>query len=147
MQLYLPLTQTLEPVAYSTGAYSGSLEIYEAQRMPFNLPWDLEFLSYYTATADLGNGWWYDRTIGWIYGDNFPWIYSFRYGWIYTGHEAGSNDLQLFFESNDWGWMLTSESLFPWFNRPSDGKWLWYLDGTYNPVNFYDPQSTGWLDY
>ncbi|MEX0326021.1 MAG: S8 family serine peptidase [Puniceicoccaceae bacterium] len=144
LQLYLPLDQTLDAFAVSTGSFKGQVEIFEAQRVPMTLPWS-ELDSHYKLLSDSGNGWWIDRTLGWLYGDAYPWIYTLSLGWTYTGHGAGSNTYFLYPTANNWGWLQTSGSLYPWFYRVNGDSWMWYVEGSTNPALFYDSASAGWV--
>ena len=144
LQLYLPLDQTLDPYAVSTGSFKGQAEIFEAQRVPMTLPWS-ELESHYKLISDLGNGWWLDRTVGWIYGDAYPWVYTLPLGWAYTGHGAGSSVYYLYPAANNWGWLQTSSSLYPWFYRINGDSWMWYVEGTTSPALFYDSSQSGWI--
>jgi subtilisin family serine protease len=145
LQLYLPLDQTLDPVAVSTGSFKGSADIIEAQRVPLTLPW-ADFESHYATIADYENGWWMDRTLGFIFGDSFPWVYLPSLSWVYTGHGSGSSTYYLFPAGNNWGWLLTSDAFYPWFYRTESGSWLWYFEGTSNPSKFYDSSSSSWVN-
>jgi hypothetical protein len=145
LQLYLPLTKSFEPVAYSTGSYQGSLDIYEAQRVPW-ISGPNGLSAFYAVLDRADNGWSYNPILGWIAGEaSLPWIYSNVHGWLYTGHEAYSNELKLYSPAGEWQWLFTSDILFPWYYRPSDGKWLWYSDGSGNPAWFYDFSLPAWL--
>jgi hypothetical protein len=144
LQYYLPLDQTQEPIAVSTGSFKGTTDIVEAQRVPLTLPW-AEFERHYAILDDFENGWWLDRTLGEVFGDNFPWVYLPSLNWAYTGHEPGSSVYFLFPAGNNWGWLQTAESIYPWFYQVNEGRWLWYLEGTMDPAWFYDTSASGWL--
>lgn len=146
LALYLPLNQTLEPVAYSTGSFRGSLEIYEAQRVPLQLG-EPGLADFYSLIAGTDNGWHYNPALGWMNGDYLPWIYSSRYQWLYTGHEPYSCDIRVYSASNGWRWLQTSEILFPWFYRYNDRKWLWYENGSGSPAIFYDIMDTQYIPF
>ncbi|MEX0332314.1 MAG: S8 family serine peptidase [Puniceicoccaceae bacterium] len=141
LQLYLPLDQTLDSFAVSTGSFKGQVDIFEAQRVPLTLPWN-ELENHYKLLSDYGNGWWTDRTLGWLYGDAFPWIYTLSLGWAFTGHGTGSNTYFLYPTANNWGWLQTSGSFYPWFYRTGGDSWLWYLEGS---ALFYDTASSQWV--
>ena len=144
LQFYLPLDQTLEPFAVSTGAYAGIAEISGARRIPRVLPWEaLE--SHFTLTYDGGNGWWQERTLGWLFGDAYPWVYFPAIGWVFSGHGTGKDRYLLFRGTTNWGWLQTTPALYPWFYRHANGSWMWYMEGTTNPAWFYDSASASWL--
>lgn len=146
LKLYLPFTETLEPYAISTGSYKGTLEIYEAQRMPFNLA-SVDLRSNLEITAAFGQGWVEDKTLGLLNGNFYPWLYHESLRWFYFPWHTDATDYWMYFQSNNWGWMSTSESSFPWFNRKSDEQWLWFDERTAQPALFYDPMSSGWITY
>jgi subtilisin-like proprotein convertase family protein len=144
LQFYLPLDQTLEPYAVSTGAFGGTVDISGAHRIPRNLPWE-SFQQHYTLVRDAGNGWWEERTLGWLFGDAYPWVYSPALGWVYGAHGTGKDNYLLYRASTNWGWLQTTPSYHPWFYLPLWDRWMWYMQGTSNPAWFYDYGSSSWL--
>jgi subtilisin family serine protease len=144
--LYFPLTETLQPLAYSTGSYKGVAEIFGAERVPMELPW-AQLSLHFDLVSNIGTGWWKERTLGWLFGDYFPWVYSLSFGWIYAGHEPGAPDKALYFASGPLGWMQTKGSQYPWFHRYQEGNWLWHANGTFGPTLFYDPALRDWVGF
>jgi hypothetical protein len=144
LHLYLPLNRRLDFLADSIGSYSGSASIFEAQRVPMELPW-AEFTQHYSIVTDAGTGWWRDEALGWLYGDYFPWVFADTFGWLWTGHASGSETYSLYFMDEDRGWMQTSPDLYPWFHHTKEDKWLWYRPGSAWPARFYDVVSGEWL--
>lgn len=145
LHLYLPLNRRLDFLAESVGSYSGSATIFEAQRVPMELPW-AEFLQHYSIVTDAGTGWWRDEALGWLYGDYFPWVFSDSFGWLWTGHSSDSEKYILYFLKGDRGWMQTSTELYPWFHYTKENLWLWHEPGSAWPVpRFYDPASGEWV--
>jgi hypothetical protein len=144
LRLYLPLDRTLEPVAESAGEVAATATIFEAQRVPLELPWS-ELENHYIMVQDSGSGWWRERTLGWIYGDLYPWVYLASLEWVYSGHSAGSDDYLLYRGINDWGWIQTEPGLYPWFFHLASEDWFWYLEGSRQPAWFYSTSSADWL--
>ena len=143
LQLYLPLNQSLGPQALSNALFKGSAEIFEARRVPPQLPWD-DLVARYSMIQDPGNGWWLERTLGWLYGDAFPWVYLQSLEWVYTGHGSGGTNYLLYPVRNNWGWLSTNPILYPWIYRIEGQSWMWYVEGTYQPALFYD-SVLGWI--
>ena len=144
LHLYLPLNRRLDFLADSIGSYSGSATVFEAQRVPMELPWT-EFLQHYSIVTDAGTGWWRDEALGWLFGDYFPWIFSQTFGWLWTAHASDGETYILYFMDGDRGWMQTSTELYPWFHHTKENQWLWHRSGTAWPARFYDPASGEWL--
>jgi hypothetical protein len=144
LRLYLPLDRTLEPLAESAGEAAVTAQIFEAQRVPLELPWS-ELESHYTMVQDSGSGWWRERTLGWLYGDLYPWIYLPSLDWVYSGHSADSESYLLYRSTNNWGWVQTEPGVYPWFRHLDSGDWFFYLVGSQQPAWFYSSSSARWL--
>lgn len=142
LQFYLPLDRTLGPVAISTGYLALSAEIFEAQRVPREIPWRV-LENNYTLVSDTGNGWWDDRTLGRLFGDFYPWVRLDSLGWVYSGHGAGNDPYVLHAEGL--GWLATTLQWYPWFYQYLSDNWIWYLEGTENPSWFYSFARSEWI--
>lgn len=140
LSLYLPLNQTLDPVAVSMGTLPLEGAIFEARRIPLELPWEV-LEERYAFIADAGNGWWEERTLGWLYGDLYPWLFIPGLDWVFTGHDSPGNQpgdrYALYRRGEDWGWLLTDSRLYPWFLHNASGVWIWYLEDSSDPGWFY----------
>lgn len=144
LQLYLPLNQSLGSEVISTAGNGLSGTIFEAQRVPLELPW-ADFLEHYDLLEDYGNGWWEERTLGAVFGDRFPWVRVDGLDWVFTGHGPGESGMRLFPASGAWGWMYTDPEFYPWHYRYSDSGWYWYWPGTDFPGWFYEVSGGSWL--
>ncbi len=142
--LYFPLDLQLGREVPSVGSYAGSAQLFGARRVPGQSPWK-ELQSRFRLLKDAGNGWWEERTFGWIFGDRFPWVYSASLGWAFTGHTDKEDVYLLYPAENNWGWVATTGTLYPWFNRALDGDWLWYLEGTSDPAWWYSLSRDDYL--
>ena len=138
--IYLPLDQTFDPVALSRGNLPLQAEIFEAPRIPLELPWE-ELEERYAFIADAGNGWWEERTLGWLYGDLFPWVFLPGLDWVFTGHDSPGNQpgdhYELYRRGENWGWLQTDSRIYPWLLHKSSGIWIWYLEDSSDPGWFY----------
>ncbi len=143
LDLYLPLSQTLDPMVVSRGSLPMEGIIFEARRIPLDLPWEaLE--ERYAFIADAGNGWWEERTLGWLYGDFFPWVFIPGLDWVFTGHESSGDPYELYRSEENWGWLRTDSRLYPWFLHHASGDWIWYLEDSSDPGWFY-AQGFDWF--
>jgi subtilisin-like proprotein convertase family protein len=143
LSLYIPLDRRLDPVAESAGSLPLTADIFEARRIPLELPWeDLE--SRYVMVEDSGSGWWRERHLGWIHGDRFPWVFLPGMDWIFTGQGAGESRYRFYRPLSGWGWLQSQPDLFPWIFHHQTGKWLWYLEGTDSP-GWFQTESGQWF--
>ncbi len=93
---------------------------------------------------DMGYGW---KTFDW-FGNFFPvdgsnWLYHQELGWLYRQGDTIDNT---WLWSEIWGWSWISNESFPYFAH-SSGDWIYYFDGTYKPLRFYDYGLTKWLEH
>jgi len=145
LSLYLPLNRTLAPEAFPEGSVSVTATIYEAQRVPLELPWaDLE--GHFSFLQDAGNGWWQERTLGWLYGDRYPWVYLSSLGWAYAGWEGRGNRYLFYRPGDNWGLIRTEASLYPWFYHYGTGDWFLYLEGSADPAWFFATGAGTWFN-
>ena len=142
--LYLPLNRSFEPYAPSAGSYTGEAEIYEAQRVPLEIPWEA-FVNHFNLLDDYRNGWWEDRILGAVYGDRYPWIYTESLKWMYAGHPEGTLEYVLYPAASNWGWLYTGFGKYPWFYRYSTDSWLWHFPQPVGPGWYYDFGLPGWV--
>ena len=97
--------------------------------------WDAGF-------ADIGGGW---RRLTW-FGDYVPmgdagWIWHNKHGFLYPTSASTSDDI--WFYTNDLGWLWTSSTTYPFLYRASPAAWLWY-NGATNPRWFRNMTAGTW---
>jgi hypothetical protein len=92
---------------------------------------------------DLGNGW---KSFDW-FGNYYEsssnnWIYHEQLGWLYRSGETVDDT---WFWSKHWNWGWTSDLSYPYLVK-SNSEWMFYLQGTSNPIRLYDYGLSSWLD-
>ena len=92
---------------------------------------------------DLGNGW---KSFDW-FGNYFEsssnnWIYHEQLGWLYRSGETVDDT---WFWSKHWNWAWTSDLSYPYLVK-SNSEWMYYLQGTSNPIRLYDYGLSSWLE-
>ena len=90
--------------------------------------------------TDLGGGW---RRLSW-FGDYIPmgdWIFHNKHGFWYPA--ANSTPADIWFFTQDMGWLYTGSATYPFLYRASDGAWLWY-NGAVNPRWFRNMTAGTW---
>ncbi len=95
--------------------------------------WDAGYTS-------IGGGW---RRLGW-FGDYAPmggWIFHNKQGFWYPA--ASSTPQNIWFYTQDMGWIYTSSTLYPFMYRSSPAAWLWY-NGATNPRWFNNLTTGQW---
>ena len=95
--------------------------------------WDAGYTS-------IGGGW---RRLGW-FGDYVPmgdWIFHNKHGFWYPA--PGSTPQNIWFYTQDMGWLYTSSTLYPYLYRSSPASWLWY-NGATNPRWFRNMTTGQW---
>lgn len=88
----------------------------------------------------LGDGWWLQDELGFLYYTDLPWVFSLNHGWwLFDTDESGGWRV---FDSH-YGWVQTSEDLFPEFYRFDEDDWLFYLKGSKHPDRWFFHHSDG----
>jgi len=90
--------------------------------------------------SSIGGGW---RRLSW-FGDYIPmgdWIFHNKQGFWYPA--AGSTPANIWFFTQDMGWLYTGNATYPFLYRSSDGAWLWY-NGSVNPRWFRNMTAGTW---
>ena len=88
----------------------------------------------------IGGGW---RRLGW-FGDYVPmgdWIFHNKHGFWYPA--PGSTPQNIWFYTQDMGWLYTSNPLYSFLYRSSPAAWLWYNEAT-NPRWFWNMTTGTW---
>ena len=107
------------------------------RRITIDAPyWDLD-------SKNLGNGW---KSFDWFgnyyESNNQNWIYHESLGWLYR---SGDTVDDTWFWSKHWNWGWTSDLAYPYFVK-SNSDWMYYLQGTSNPIRIYDYGLSSWLE-
>jgi probable HAF family extracellular repeat protein len=92
--------------------------------------------------TNLGGGWRWLSWFGWFNTTNSPWMYHQTLGWLYA---IGASTYDIWFWDvgmNDFWW--TTQLLYPCIYRAGDGAWLYYLEGSSNPRQFYNFNTSQW---
>ena len=92
--------------------------------------------------TDIGGGW---RRLAW-FGDYVPmggdgWIWHNKHGFLFATAASAASDI--WFYTNDMGWLWTANATYPFLYRASDGAWLWY-NGATNPRWFRNMTAGTW---
>ena len=85
----------------------------------------------------LESGW---KRSGWygIYHDlTAPWVYHREFGWLYHVRAADGH----FFHRSGLGWYWTRAEYYPWVYLAEEGRFLYYVKGSREPLLFFDPGS------
>lgn len=107
------------------------------RRITIDAPyWDVD-------SKNLGNGW---KSFDWFgnyyESNNQNWIYHESLGWLYR---SGDTVDDTWFWSKHWNWGWTSDLAYPYFVK-SNSDWMYYLQGTSNPIRIYDYGLSSWLE-
>ena len=91
---------------------------------------------------NLGGGW---RRLAW-FGDYVPmggegWIWHNKHGFMFATGTSTSSDIWFF--TNDMGWLWTGSTTYPFLYRAHDSAWLWY-NGATNPRWFRNMTANTW---
>ena len=112
---------------------AGSPE-YDVGAFEFRMFWDAGY-------TDIGSGW---RRLDW-FGDYTPmgsgWNWHNKHGFLYAA--PASYEYDIWFYTQDMGWLWTSRTKYPFLYRSSDGAWLWY-NGATNPRWFRNMTAGTW---
>ncbi len=89
-----------------------------------------------------GDGWVAVDWFGTLYLPQEPWIYHAQHGWL---HESGVGaDALWFWDAQMQAWWWTSRTAYPYVYRASDQTWLWYLEGSTAPRQFFNLRTGAW---
>ena len=69
------------------------------------------------------------------------WIFHNKHGFLYPA--PGSTPQNIWFYTQDMGWLYTSSTLYPYLYRSSPASWLWY-NGATNPRWFNNMTAGQW---
>ena len=108
---------------------------YDVGAFEYRMFWDAGY-------ADIGSGW---RRLNW-FGDYTPmggagWNWHNKHGFLYAA--PTSYEYDIWFYTQDMGWLWTSRTKYPFLYRSSDGAWLWY-NGSTNPRWFRNMTAGTW---
>lgn len=96
---------------------------------------------WHQGATPLGQGW---SRFNWL-GDFAvmpnDWIWHNRHGFMYSASPATHD---IWFWTQDMGWLWTGEYTYPFVYRLSDGAWLWYQRPSYQPRWFHNFSNGTW---
>jgi hypothetical protein len=93
-----------------------------------------------SATA-LGGGWYRYAWLGDFALMGGDWIWHNRHGFMYS---ASTSAADIWFWTQDMGWLWTGSGTAPFFYRLSDGAWIWYQQWSQAPRWFYNFKINSW---
>lgn len=92
--------------------------------------------------VEFGDGWVAVDWFGTLYLPQEPWVFHAQHGWL---HESGvSADSLWFWDAQMQAWWWTSRASYPYLYRAADRAWLWYLDGSSAPRQFFNLRTGAW---
>ena len=108
---------------------------YDVGAFEYRMFWDAGY-------EDIGSGW---RRLTW-FGDYTPmggagWNWHNKHGFLFAA--TSSYEYDIWFYTQDMGWLWTSCTKYPYLYRSSDGAWLWY-NGSTNPRWFRNMTANTW---
>ena len=107
---------------------------YDVGAYEFQAGWDAGYTS-------IGSGW---RRLTWFgdyVGMGGGWIWHNKHGFMYPTPASTRSDV--WFYTQDMGWLWTANTTYPYLYRSSDGAWLWY-NGSTNPRWFRNMTANTW---
>jgi len=99
----------------------------------------------WSGAVDLGNGWKWLDWFGYFNVNSSPWIFHLYLGWLYA--DLTQTTSSIFFLDPVFGWIFTSDSMYPWLWWFRGNTWLFYLEGTVSPRLFYNVNAGAWQAY
>lgn len=91
--------------------------------------------------ANLGGGWKWLSWFGYFSDQGDGWIYHNEHGWMYA---VGTTTADIWFWTQDMGWLWTSDTVYPNMYRNQTHGWLWYQINSANPRWFYNYTTHQW---
>lgn len=114
----------------------------------FELPFTLEQTT--SRTKDVfgsryrhPDDWIEQADLGWINDREYPWLWHTELGWLYLD-EVSSSENAWWTYDRQLGWLwLPITNLYPYIW--SNGRWLWYQEGSTHPRWFFDYGINQWI--
>ena len=97
------------------------------------------------GAVDIGNGWRWTDWLGYFNVASDPWIYHLDHKWIYIPPSITNFGSIYYWDNTMNSFIWTSDEMYPELYRFSDGKWIWYLQGSKNPRWFVDLVTSEWV--
>lgn len=98
-----------------------------------------------SEAADVGGGWYWLEWFGYFNLEFDPWIFHGEHGFLYPVRTAA--DGIVLWDSGMEAFWWTSEIMYPYVYRFSDGEWLWYLEGSRDPRLFSRLSDGSWEEW
>ncbi len=101
--------------------------------------------------ASSGTTWYTSSWMGYYYAPDDNWIYHYTLGWLYYGGTSGVGAWFYSPETNGsgtaLGWVWSRSDTYPALYQYSGSKWIYYHEGSTDPLYFYDQTAETWLEY
>ena len=102
---------------------------------------------WYSDSVDLGNDWRWTHWLGYFNVGVESFIYHSEHKWLYVYQNAFRSN-GVYFRDDSMGSILwTSENVYPFLYRFSDGEWIWYQKGSKDPRWFNRLSKDQWERY
>lgn len=102
---------------------------------------------WYSDSVDLGNDWRWTYWLGYFNVGVESFIYHSEHKWLYVYQNAFPSD-GVYFRDDSMGSILwTSENVYPFLYRFSDGEWIWYQKDSKDPRWFNKLSKDQWEQY
>ena len=102
---------------------------------------------WYSDSVDLGNDWRWTYWLGYFNVGVESFIYHSEHKWLYVYQNAFRSD-GVYFRDDLMGSILwTSENVYPFLYRFSDGEWIWYQKDSKDPRWFNKLSKDQWEQY
>jgi hypothetical protein len=132
--LYQTLGQSFAGGELSSSSYRVYPGIWYVFLTPFSPLW--------AAAVNLGEGWYWLDWFGYFNKSHDPWIYHQEHRFLYPF--GTSTTSIVFWDGAMDAFWWTSDGLYPYTFRFSDGNWLWYLEESSEPRWFVNLGTGLW---
>ena len=102
---------------------------------------------WYSDSVDLGNDWRWTHWLGYFNVGVESFIYHLEHKWLYVYQNAFRSDGVYFRDDSMDSILWTSENVYPFLYRFSDGEWIWYEKDSKNPRWFNKLSEDQWEQY
>ena len=105
------------------------------------------FSSTFAQLENRASGWKRSDWLGWFNTDYEPWVYHAELGWV-AFSVTGQDEQNLWMYDHALGWIWTQTGAYPHLYNASNGHWLYFAGGSYQPGKarwFFDYSANGWI--
>ena len=100
--------------------------------------------AWYSDSVDLGNDWRWTHWLGYFNVGVESFIYHSEHKWLYVYKNAFRTNGIYFRDDSMNSILWTSEKVYPFLYRFSDGEWIWYQKGSKDPRWFNKLSKDQW---